>query len=54
MNGYKLNEIVGKKPNMLQGVDTCKETLKVIRMAIENKQKFEVTILNYRKDRSLI
>ena len=50
MNGYKLNEILGKKPKMFQGVDTCKEKLKVIRLAIENKQQFEATILNYRKD----
>lgn len=52
MNGYKPNEIVGKKPNMFQGVNTCKETSKVIRMAVENKQQFEATILNYRKDGS--
>lgn len=52
MNGYKPNEIIGKKPKMFQGVNTCKETSKVIRMAIENKQQFEATILNYRKDGS--
>lgn len=52
MNGYKPNEIIGRKPNMFQGVDTCKETSKVIRIAIENKRQFETIILNYRKDGS--
>ena len=50
MNGYRPNEIMGKKPKMFQGVGTCKEKLKIIRLAIEKKQQFQVTILNYRKD----
>lgn len=50
MNGYMPKEIIGKKPSIFQGVDTCKKTLKDIRSAIENKQKFQATILNYRKD----
>jgi PAS domain S-box-containing protein len=52
MNGYKPEEILGKKPKMFQGVDTCKKTAKAIGVAVKNKQGFEAVILNYRKDGS--
>lgn len=52
MNGYMPEEILGKKPNMFQGVDTCKKTTKIISLAVKNKQPFEAVILNYRKDGS--
>jgi len=52
MNGYHPDEIVGKKPKIFQGTDTCKETSRIIRKAIINKEPFEAIILNYRKDKS--
>lgn len=52
MNGYKPEEILGKKPKMFQGIGTCKETSKNIGIAVQNKKPFEATILNYRKDGS--
>ncbi|MFS4492601.1 PAS domain-containing protein [Maribacter sp. 2308TA10-17] len=52
MNGYSVEEVLGKKPKMFQGVNTCKETTKSIRTAVENKQPFEAILLNYRKDGS--
>jgi PAS domain S-box-containing protein len=52
MNGYLPKEVVGKKPKMFQGIDTCEKTSKLIRKAITNKNPFEVTLLNYRKDSS--
>ncbi|MGB5819056.1 MAG: PAS domain-containing protein [Saonia sp.] len=52
MNGYTLDEIVGKKPKMFQGRDTCRETTKYISLAVKNKTPFETTILNYRKNGS--
>ena len=52
MNGYSAEEVLGKKPKMFQGVNTCEETTKNIRTAVENKKPFEAIILNYRKDGS--
>ena len=52
MNGYRPKEIVGKKPKIFQGKDTCKKTASAIRHAIEKEEPFEATILNYRKDGS--
>lgn len=50
MNGYRPNEILGKRPKLFQGPETCSITLKRIRTAIQNKEPFEETILNYRKN----
>lgn len=50
MNGYSPKEIVGKNPKMFQGANTCRETSNVIRMAVKNKEAFEATIINYKKD----
>lgn len=52
MNGYRSDEIVGKKPKMFQGAKTCPETTKTIRLAVQNKIPFETIIVNYRKDGS--
>lgn len=52
MNGYKPKEILGKKPKMFQGAETCKNTSKKIGLAIKKALPFEAVILNYRKDGS--
>ncbi len=52
MNGYSPKEIIGKKPNMFQGADTCAKTTETIRLAVKNKDPFEAVVLNYRKDGS--
>ncbi|MDT0606449.1 PAS domain-containing protein [Croceitalea rosinachiae] len=52
MNGYMPDEILGKKPKIFQGAETCKETASEISKAVKNKQAFEAVILNYRKDGS--
>lgn len=52
MNGYSPREIIGKKPNMFQGADTCPRTTDKIRSAVKNKRPFEAIVLNYRKDGS--
>lgn len=52
MNGYRPDEIIGKKPKMFQGEKTCKKTTQNIRHAIEQELPFEATVLNYRKDGS--
>lgn len=52
MNGYEPHEIIGKRPTIFQGADTCKETSGAIRKAVQSKTPFETIILNYRKDGS--
>lgn len=52
MNGYQPDEVLGKKPNMFQGVETSEETKKVVSTAIKQQKAFEVVLLNYRKDGS--
>lgn len=50
MNGYKPDEIIGKKPKIFQGEDTCQETTKLISKAIRNRTPFEVVLVNYKKN----
>tara|TARA_R110001592_G_scaffold356709_1_gene659036 strand:- start:408 stop:932 length:525 start_codon:yes stop_codon:yes gene_type:complete len=52
MNQYHPNEILGKKPNIFQGIKTSKSTLKIVSEAVKTNKPFEVTIVNYRKDGS--
>jgi len=52
MNGYQPKEVLGRKPRLFQGPDTCTETTQRIRTAITNKLPFEETVLNYRKNGS--
>ena len=50
MNGYSQNEIVGLKPKIFQGPETCTRTTSYISKAIQEEKPFEATLLNYRKD----
>ncbi|MFT4831229.1 MAG: PAS domain S-box-containing protein [Psychroserpens sp.] len=52
MNGYTLNEIIGKRPKMFQGQGTDKNTISSISKAVKNQLPFEARVLNYRKDGS--
>jgi len=52
MNGYRSSELIGKKPNMFQGPDTCQKTTERISRAIQDLLPFEEVIVNYRKDGS--
>ena len=52
MNGYTQEEIIGQKPKIFQGPETCKETTAYISKAISQRESFETTVLNYRKDGS--
>jgi len=52
MNGYLPHEVIGKRPKMFQGKNTCKETSKKIGNAIKKHKVFEAVLLNYRKDGS--
>lgn len=53
MNGYLPDEVIGKTPKMFQGAETCPSISKKIRSAINAKQSFEESLINYRKDKSI-
>lgn len=50
MSGYNQEEIIGQKPNLLQGPETDQATRQRFRIAIEQKQPTKEVILNYRKN----
>jgi len=50
MNGYRLEEVIGKSPKMFQGEKTEVTERMKIRKAIEHQTTFETTITNYKKD----
>ncbi len=50
MNGYKPEEVIGEKPKIFQGKETCQETTQVISKAIKNRTPFEVVLVNYKKN----
>ncbi|WP_321825935.1 PAS domain-containing protein [Maribacter dokdonensis] len=50
MSQYRPEEIVGKNPKMFQGDLTSNSTLKIVSKAVKEKNPFEVTVVNYRKD----
>ncbi len=52
MNGYSQDEVIGNSPKMFQGEDTCSKTSAKVRDAIKKEVPFEVSILNYRKDKT--
>lgn len=52
MNGYMPREIIGKKPKMFQGKDTCMQTSEEIGQAVRQRKPFEAVVLNYRKNGS--
>ncbi|RKN82993.1 PAS domain-containing protein [Ulvibacterium marinum] len=52
MNGYMPKEIIGKKPKMFQGKDTCTQTSEEIGRAVRQRKPFEAVVLNYRKNGS--
>lgn len=53
MNGYQSKEVIGKTPKLFQGPKTNPEVSKGIRKKVAQNQKFEYTLINYRKDKSL-
>jgi len=52
MNGYAEADVIGKTPKIFQGKETDLQTSRKIRIAVQNQQPFEETILNYKKDGS--
>ncbi|WP_438422480.1 PAS domain-containing protein [Aquimarina macrocephali] len=52
LSGYSPSEVIGNSPKIFQGEDTCTTTSSKIRNAINNEISFEVSILNYKKDKT--
>ncbi|KUO94935.1 PAS domain-containing protein [Ferroacidibacillus organovorans] len=50
MTGYSFSELINRKPEMLQGVETSSETRKKIAATLQHGHAFDGEILNYRKD----
>ncbi len=49
MTGYRREEIIGKTPRILQGVNTDKNELQRLKKAIENNVPCEIEVINYKK-----
>jgi PAS domain S-box-containing protein len=52
MTGYANYEVVGRRPNFLQGEETSKSVRMRIREAIEQQKPVSELVLNFRKDRT--
>ena len=50
ITGYTLPEVIGKKPSLLQGPETEKETVRRMRRSLEAKVPFKDSVTNYRKN----
>ncbi|MDE3144364.1 MAG: PAS domain S-box protein [Bacteroidota bacterium] len=50
MTGYKREEILGKNPRILQGINTDRNELKRLRNALENNLPCRVELINYKKN----
>lgn len=50
MSGYSEVELIGRSCKMLQGADTCQETLSRMRRCIREGIRFDGTVLNYHKN----
>ena len=50
MTGYGRDELIGATPRMLQGPDTDPDVLRKLRAAVERRELFMGSAVNYRKD----
>lgn len=50
LTGYTLQEVIGKKPNILQGPGSEREVIRRIRKGLEAQIPFKDQITNYRKN----
>ena len=54
ITGYKIEEVIGKSPRILQGPKTNRDDLRKIRTALENWQPVRAQLLNYKKNKDEI
>jgi PAS domain S-box-containing protein len=50
MTGYTLQEVIGKSPSLLQGINTDKEILKQVKASMDIFQPFHFEVINYKKN----
>ena len=50
ITGYSLSEVIGRKPNLLQGPASEKEAISRIRKGLQHKVPLQEQITNYRKN----
>ena len=50
ITGYTLPEVIGKKPSLLQGPETEKDTVRRMRRSLEAQVPFKDSVTNYRKN----
>lgn len=50
MTGYKREDVLGKNPRILQGINTDRNELDRLRNALENNKPCKVELINYRKN----
>ena len=50
MTGYTLDELMGRSPRLLQGPDTDREVVAVLRTCVREGRPFKGATYNYRKD----
>ncbi|NBA88097.1 PAS domain-containing protein [Emticicia sp. CRIBPO] len=50
MTGYKMEEVLGKRPSFLQGENTNSKTKQIMADKIRNFEPAEARLVNYRKD----
>ena len=50
ITGYTFEEVVGKKPNLLQGEKSDINVIEKIRKGLNKKKSFKAEIINYRKN----
>ncbi len=50
ITGYTASEAIGRNCRFLQGPETSKEAVAMIRNAIDKLQNYKVTLINYKKD----
>jgi hypothetical protein len=50
MNGYRVNEVIGRHPKIFQGEETPVASRKHIKIAVEKQKPFACDIINYCKD----
>lgn len=50
MTGYTADEVIGQSPRILEGPNSDKRDIEKFRKALRNWEKYDVTILNYKKN----
>lgn len=54
VTGYSSEDVIGKTPRIMQGPNSCRQTLNKLKASLKADEKFEGTTINYMKDGSEI